>query len=109
MSKPECVSEKILSLVKEDISEIKTDIREIKLDVAEHIARTAASEARLEVMEDLVKGQLERNNQIVDKVFEQSDKNQAALNRQLKISIGVFAAVATLVTALAAWLTHAAG
>jgi hypothetical protein len=72
------------------------------------MSRTAASEARLEVMEELVKGQLERNNQVIDKVFEQSDKNQAAMNRQLKIVIGVVAAVSGLVTALASWISSGA-
>lgn len=94
--------------LREDITEIKQDIKEIKVDLAAHMSRTAASEARLEVMEDLVKGQLERNNQIIDKVFEQSDKNQAALNRQLKLSLGLFAAIATLITAIGAWLNAGA-
>jgi hypothetical protein len=94
--------------LKGDITEMKQDIREIKEDLSIHMSRTAASEARLEVMEELVKGQLDRNNQIIDKVFEQSDKNQAALNRQLKLSIGVFAAISVLVSALAAWLNAGA-
>jgi chromosome segregation ATPase len=92
--------------LKDDIQEIKEDIKEIKADLSQHMARTAASEARLEVMEELVKNQLSRNNEIIDKVFDQSDKNQKALNKQLMISIGVFSAIAALVTALAAWISQ---
>lgn len=94
--------------LREDITEIKADIKDIKADVAEHIRRTALSEGRLELMEDLVKGQLERNNEIIDKVFAQSATNQEALNRQLKLSLGLFAAIATLITAIGAWLNAGA-
>lgn len=88
----------------EGLQDVKEHLANIdgKLDVynqllEHHIRRT-------DQMEDFVKEQQENNNKIIDKIIAQSDKNQAALNRQLKIALGIFAALAALVTALAAWL-----
>jgi hypothetical protein len=81
--------------------------------------RLAGIEGKLEVYNKLLEVHIEATNilkedvaeqrtqttDIIKMVFEQSDKNQAALNRQLKLSIGVFAAIAGLVTALAAWIS----
>jgi len=81
--------------------------------------RLAGIEGKLEVYNKLLEVHIEATNilkedvaeqrtqttDIIKMVFEQSDKNQAALNRQLKLSIGVFAAIAALVTALAAWIS----
>lgn len=92
----------------EGLQDVKEHLANIdgKLDVynqllEHHIRRT-------DQMEDFVKEQQTNNNKIIDKIIAQSNVNQTALqtalNRQLKISIGVFAALAALVTALASWL-----
>jgi hypothetical protein len=90
--------------IKEDISEIKSDIKEIKEDLSQHMSRTAANEARLELMETFLQKQVETNNNTMQQFIEQSKQNSLALNKQLKLALGVFAALAALVTALAAWL-----
>lgn len=88
----------------EGLQDVKEHLANIdgKLDVynqllEHHIRRT-------DQMEDFVKEQQNNNNKIIDKIIAQSNVNQTALNKQLKISIGVFAALAALVTALASWL-----
>jgi biotin-(acetyl-CoA carboxylase) ligase len=90
--------------IAQDINEIKGDIREIKADLSEHMSRTAANEARIELMEEFTK-QAMTNQQENFKAMLQSNKdNQAALNRQLKIALGVFAALASLIGAFAAFV-----
>lgn len=83
--------------VREQLSNIDGKLEVYNKLLEHHIRRT-------DQMEDFVKEQQSNNNKIIDKIIEQSNKNQAALNRQLKLSLGVFAALAALVTALAAWL-----
>ena len=94
----------MFSQIKEDISEIKSDIKEIKEDLSQHMSRTAANEARLELMETFLQKQVETNNMTMQQFIEQSKQNAVALNKQLKLALGIFAALAALVTALAAWL-----
>jgi hypothetical protein len=83
--------------------------------------RLASIDGKLEVYNKLLEVHIEATNilkedvaeqrtqttDIIKLVFEQSDKNQNALNRQLKISVGIFAGIATIITALAAWLNYA--
>jgi hypothetical protein len=83
--------------------------------------RLASIDGKLEVYNKLLEVHIEATNllkddvaeqrtqttDIIKLVFEQSEKNQNALNRQLKISVGIFAGVATIITALAAWLNYA--
>jgi polyhydroxyalkanoate synthesis regulator protein len=85
---------------KSDIQEMKMDIRDIKENLSEHMARTAANEARLELMESYFQKQAEVNNQTMQQFIEQSKQNAAALNRQLKFALGLFSAIAILVGAL---------
>ncbi len=87
-------------VLKEDISEIKGDIRSIKEDLNQHMSRTAASEARLEVMETFIQKSMEIQQSNFKDMLQSSKDNQAALNRQLKIALGIFAALAVLVGAL---------
>jgi hypothetical protein len=90
--------------MQEDIHEIKEDIREIKDDLAEHMARSAACEARQDMLEDFAKQAMSNQQENFKLMLASNEKNQAALNKQLKIALGVFAALASLVTAAAAWL-----
>lgn len=83
--------------VKEHLSNIDGKLDVYNQLLEHHIRRT-------DQMEDFVKEQQNNNNKIIDKIIAQSNVNQTALNKQLKISIGVFAALAALVTALASWL-----
>lgn len=85
---------------KEAILEIKSDIRDIKENLAEHMSRTAANEARLDLMENYFQKQAEVNNQTMQQFIEQSKQNATALNRQLKFALGLFSAIAILVGAL---------
>ena len=87
--------------IKNDIKEIKADLNEVKLDLREHMTRTKASEKRIEIMEKSVDQQRDHNEKIVDLILKSGDKQAMRLNQQLKIALGVFAALATLVTALA--------
>jgi hypothetical protein len=52
------------------------------------------------VLKDDVANQRSNTNDIIKLVFEESEKNRNAMNRQLKIALGVFAALAVLVGAL---------
>jgi hypothetical protein len=86
--------------IKEDISEIKSDIKEIKEDLSQHMSRTAANEARLELMENFLQKQVETNNQTMQQFIEQSKQSAVALNKQLKLALGIFAALSILVGTL---------
>jgi hypothetical protein len=90
----------------EAVREIKQDIKEIKNDLSQHMARTAASEARLEVMEDFVMKQTELSQKNFETMVNCNEKTLKQYNKQMKILLGVFAALATLVGALAAWINH---
>jgi hypothetical protein len=84
--------------VKEHLSNIDGKLEVYNKLLDHHIRRT-------DQMEDFVKEQQSNNNRIIDKIILQSNVNQASLNKQLKISLGIFAALAVLVSALAAWLS----
>jgi cob(I)alamin adenosyltransferase len=90
--------------VKEDITEIKSDIREIKQDLATHMSRTNLNEQRIEHMEEFAKSALVSQQENFRLMLQSNKDNQTAMNRQLKIVIGVFAALATLVTAFASFV-----
>jgi hypothetical protein len=83
--------------VKEHLAHIDGKLEVYNQLLEHHIKRT-------DQMEDFVRDQQKNNNKIIDKIIEQSNANQVALNKQLKIALGIFAALAALVTALAAWL-----
>ena len=84
--------------VKEHLAKIDGKLEVYNQLLEHHIQRT-------DQMEDFVRDQQKNNNKIIDKIIEQSNANQIALNKQLKIALGIFAALAALVTAFAAWLT----
>jgi septal ring factor EnvC (AmiA/AmiB activator) len=84
--------------VKEHLANIDGKLEAYNKLLDHHIRRT-------DQMEDFVKEQQSNNNKIIDKIITQSNVNQASLNKQLKISLGIFAALAVLVSALAAWLS----
>lgn len=86
--------------MREDIRDIKADIGDIKTDLSEHMARTAASEARLEIMEAFVQKSLDCQQQNFSAMLQSSKDHQNALNKQLKIALGVVISLATLVAAL---------
>ena len=88
----------------DDIAEIKQDIREIKNDLSVHMARTAAGEARLEVMEDFLKVALANQQENFKLMLDSNDRSMLQYSRQLKVALGVFAGLAGLVTALVAFL-----
>lgn len=86
--------------IKEDISEIKSDIKEIKSDLSQHMSRTAANEARLELMETFLQKQVETNNSTMQQFIEQSKQSAVALNKQLKLALGLFTAISVLIGVL---------
>jgi len=90
--------------LKENISEIKEDIKEIKQDLNLHMQRTAANETRIEMMEEFVKTQATQQEKVLNIIVDQSEKARTDTMKVIKISLGIFGALATLVTALAAWL-----
>jgi hypothetical protein len=87
--------------VKERLASVDAKLEVYNQLLEHHIKRT-------DELQDFVSNQQSSNMAILDKVIAQSDKNQAALNRQLKITIGIFTAIAALITALAAWMGSAA-
>lgn len=96
--------------IKEDVAEIKADIKDIKKDVNEHIRRTDLAEQsvahvqqRIESMEDFMKTTMTTQQENFKLMLEANDKAMARLNSQLKIALGVFAALATLVSAYASF------
>jgi hypothetical protein len=89
-----------------ELSDLKQDIRDIKENLSQHMARTAASEARLEIMEDFTRSAMDNAQKNFTAMLESNEKNQNAMNRQLKIALGVFAALSTFVGALAAWFAN---
>lgn len=82
--------DRLLDLVfdlKSDISEIKEDIAVNTVSLAEHMKRTEMNEARLELNEDRL---------------ERLEKRDLMLNGFFKISLGVLAAVSTIIGIVAA-------
>jgi hypothetical protein len=90
--------------IKEDIAEIKGDIKEIKVDLSNHMSRTSANEARLELMENFIIAQSKENQALVkqmgQQLISQVDKQSTQSNKQLKLTLGLFTALAVLIGAL---------
>lgn len=89
--------------VKEALGEIKEDIKEIKQDINEHIRRTAAAEARIDMMEEFVKAQAASQEKVLNIIVQQAEKARIDQGNIIKITLGIFTAIAALVSALAAW------
>jgi hypothetical protein len=87
-----------LGEVKERLAGIDARLEVYNKLLEHHIQRT-------DELQDFVASQQSNSTAVLDKVIEQSNRNQEALNKQLKISVGIFAAIAALVTALAAWIS----
>jgi cob(I)alamin adenosyltransferase len=86
--------------IKEDLKEIKREIVDIKVDLATHMSRTEYNEKRIESMEEFAKSALTTQQQNFKDMLQAGKDNQAAMNKQLKIALGVFAALAALVAAV---------
>lgn len=86
--------------IKSDIREIKTDINDMKLNLAEHMSRTAASEARLDLMEGFIRGQTTQSNETMDRFITMAEKHALAQARLIKSTLGIFAAISILVGVL---------
>lgn len=99
-----CTEHGKIEAIEAKIDDIKEDIGEIKGDLREHMSRTAANEARIEIMEDFAKTALQTQQENFKAMLQSNKDNQAALNRQLKIALGLFAALAALVTAFSAFM-----
>jgi hypothetical protein len=83
-----------------DVKIIKQDIAEIKADLRDHMSRTLLNEKRIELMEDFATKALDNQQSNFKDMLKSNKENQTALNRQLKISLGVFAALAVLIGAM---------
>ncbi len=83
-----------------DVKIIKQDIAEIKADLRDHMSRTLLNEKRIELMEDFATKALDNQQSNFKDMLKSNQENQTALNRQLKISLGVFAALAVLIGAM---------
>ena len=90
-----CICDKI----KDDVVEIKVDLKEVRVDLNAHMSRSAASEARLDIMEDFVKQANEQSQKNFDAMLLSNRDNQEALNKQIKLLLGVFTGMAALVGA----------
>ena len=87
----------------EDIKEIKADIKEIKADLAAHMQRTAVNEARVEMMEEFIKSAMTTQQENFKAMLQSNKDNQVALGKQLKIILGIFSGLATLLAGFAAF------
>jgi len=97
-----CIQADKIESIKEDTVEIKDDIREIKTNLSEHMARTAANEARLELMENFVRGNIENQQKNFELMLKANKETLTQFNRQQKVLLGIFAALAILVSAFLA-------
>lgn len=92
----------------DDVEDVLADISKrltaIEINLAEHMARSKASEDRLEFMEDFATKALETQQANFKDMLVSNKDNQASLNKQLKIIISIVTALATLVTATAVWI-----
>ena len=86
--------------IRDDLKGIRSDIVEIKIDLATHMSRTEYNEKRIEHMEEFAKKALDTQQQNFTAMLQSGKESQAALNKQLKIALGVFAALAALVAAV---------
>jgi hypothetical protein len=94
-----CIQADKIESIKEDTTEIKSDMKEIKQDLANHMARTTANETRIEMMEDFVKVQTENQQKNFELMLKANQETLKQFNRQQKVLLGIFAALAALVTA----------
>ena len=94
-----CEASPEIKEIRDDLKAIKSDIVEIKIDLATHIQRTHHNEKRIEMMEDFAKEALHTQQSNFKDMLKSNKDNQAALNRQLKIALTLFAALATFITA----------
>ncbi len=92
--------------IQQDLKEIREDISEIKQDLREHMTRTKHNETRIEFMENFAQKALEAQQENFKDMLKSNKSHQDAQNRQLKIVIGIFAALATLVTAVGTWVAR---
>lgn len=91
-------------MANEDIKIIKKDIAEIKNDLKDHMSRTALNEKRIELMEDFATKALDNQHSNFKAMLQSNKDNQTAMNKQLKIALGVFAALAIFISALVPFL-----
>lgn len=61
---------------------------------------------RTDELQDFVKAQAENNEKVLNLVVKQAEVARKDNMKVIKISLGIFAAIAALVTALAAWLAN---
>jgi DNA anti-recombination protein RmuC len=101
-----CDQTKTIDRIEEKLDEVRDDISEIKGDLREHMSRTLANEKRIELIEDITTKALDNSQKNLEAILRANKDNQNALNKQLKIALGVFAGLAALVSALAAWISH---
>jgi hypothetical protein len=101
-----CDQTKTIDRIEEKLDEVKEDIGEIKGDLREHMSRTLANEKRIELIEDITTKALDNSQKNLEAILRANKDNQVALNKQLKLALGVFAGLAALVSALAAWISH---
>jgi hypothetical protein len=99
-----CSKEGDIQFVASCMKEIKEDIKLIKQDLSVHMARTAASEARIEIMEQEVKESKNHRDAVLQIIVKQAEKARVDQLKTIKFTLGIFAAIAALVTALASWL-----
>ena len=92
--------------LKEDIQEIKSDMKDVKKDLSAHMARTAASEARIEIMEAFVQQSMETQKQNFTQLITIQENNQKSMLSQLKISIGFISGIVSLISAFALWFAQ---
>jgi hypothetical protein len=97
-----CIQADKIEAIKEDTGEIKVDIREIKQDLSEHMSRTTANETRIRIMEDFVKINTENQQKNFELMLKANKETLTQFNRQQKVLLGIFAALAILVSAFLA-------
>jgi hypothetical protein len=90
--------------IKDSIKAVNSDIVELKVDLATYMASTKANEQRIELMETFAKTALEAQQSNFKDMLRSNKDHQNALNKQLKLTIGIVTAIAGLITATGVWV-----
>jgi hypothetical protein len=88
-----------LDRVADEFAKMIVVVDKMQSNLEEHMRRSAASEARIEIMETFVTKSMDNQQENFNALIQVNKDTQSSLNRQLKISLGVFAGLAALVTA----------
>ncbi len=95
-----CQTKPVLERLSTDVAEMKVDMKEIRVDLNLHMSRSAAAEARQDIIEDFVKQAMDSSQSNFQAMLQSNKENQEALNKQLKLALGAITAITAFFTAV---------